>query len=103
MQRANLSAFVKFVDPLAVVAAVVDAALPHAERTTLTNRATTALATRRMRSSTEPPLTRSELRRLNRRASIALAGAEISAMTRFENTVLPWFGLPRSIPSSWSA
>lgn len=30
---------------------------------------------------------------------ITLAGNEISAMTRFENTVLPWFGLPRSIPS----
>ena len=28
-----------------------------------------------------------------------LAGDEIRAMTRFENTVLPWFGLPRSIPS----
>lgn len=27
-----------------------------------------------------------------------LAGDQISAMTRFENTVLPWFGLPRSIP-----
>jgi RNA polymerase sigma-70 factor (TIGR02960 family) len=30
---------------------------------------------------------------------LALADDEISAMTRFENTVLPWFGLPRSIPS----
>jgi RNA polymerase sigma-70 factor (ECF subfamily) len=30
---------------------------------------------------------------------ITLAGDEICAMTRFENTVLPWFGLPRSIPS----
>jgi RNA polymerase sigma-70 factor (TIGR02960 family) len=30
---------------------------------------------------------------------LTLAGDEISAMTRFENTVLPWFGLPRSIPS----
>jgi RNA polymerase sigma-70 factor (TIGR02960 family) len=30
---------------------------------------------------------------------ITLAGDEISAMTRFENTVLPWFGLPRSLPS----
>ena len=28
-----------------------------------------------------------------------LAGDEICAMTRFENAVLPWFGLPRSIPS----
>jgi RNA polymerase sigma-70 factor (ECF subfamily) len=30
---------------------------------------------------------------------LTLAGDEICAMTRFENTVLPWFGLPRSIPS----
>jgi RNA polymerase sigma-70 factor (TIGR02960 family) len=30
---------------------------------------------------------------------LTLAGDEISAMTRFENTVLPWFGLPRSLPS----
>ncbi len=30
---------------------------------------------------------------------LALANDQISAMTRFENTVLPWFGLPRSIPS----
>ena len=30
---------------------------------------------------------------------LTTAGDEISAMTRFENTVLPWFGLPRSIPS----
>ena len=30
---------------------------------------------------------------------LTIAGDEISAMTRFENTVLPWFGLPRSIPS----
>ena len=30
---------------------------------------------------------------------ITLAGDEICAMTRFENTVLPWFGLPRSLPS----
>ena len=30
---------------------------------------------------------------------LTLAGDQISAMTRFENTVLPWFGLPRSIPS----
>ncbi len=28
---------------------------------------------------------------------LALAGDEISAMTRFENSVLPWFGLPRSL------
>jgi RNA polymerase sigma-70 factor (TIGR02960 family) len=30
---------------------------------------------------------------------LTLAGEEICAMTRFENTVLPWFGLPRSLPS----
>ncbi len=29
---------------------------------------------------------------------IALAGDRICALTRFENTVLPWFGLPRSLP-----
>jgi hypothetical protein len=28
-----------------------------------------------------------------------LAGDRISAMTRFEASVLPWFGLPRSVPS----
>jgi RNA polymerase sigma-70 factor (TIGR02960 family) len=30
---------------------------------------------------------------------LALAGDGICAMTRFENSVLPWFGLPRSLPS----
>jgi RNA polymerase sigma-70 factor (ECF subfamily) len=30
---------------------------------------------------------------------LAVDGDRISAMTRFENTVFPWFGLPRSIPS----
>jgi hypothetical protein len=30
---------------------------------------------------------------------LTLADGEITAMTRFENTVLPWFGMPRSIPS----
>ena len=30
---------------------------------------------------------------------LTLAGDQISAMTRFENTVFPWFGLRRSIPS----
>jgi hypothetical protein len=30
---------------------------------------------------------------------ITLAGDEICALTRFENTVLPWFGLPRSLPA----
>jgi RNA polymerase sigma-70 factor (TIGR02960 family) len=29
---------------------------------------------------------------------LGLAGDRIAAMTRFENTVLPWFGLPRSLP-----
>ncbi len=31
---------------------------------------------------------------------LTLAGDRICAMTRFENSVLPWFGLPRSLPSS---
>ena len=30
---------------------------------------------------------------------LTLAGGQISAMTRFEASVLPWFGLPRSLPS----
>ena len=30
---------------------------------------------------------------------LQLAGNRICAMTRFENTVLPWFGLPRSLPA----
>ena len=30
---------------------------------------------------------------------LTISGDRISAMTRFENTVLPWFGLPRSLPS----
>ena len=29
---------------------------------------------------------------------LTLAGERICAMTRFENIVLPWFGLPRSVP-----
>lgn len=29
---------------------------------------------------------------------LTLADGRISAMTRFENSVLPWFGLPRSLP-----
>jgi RNA polymerase sigma-70 factor (TIGR02960 family) len=29
---------------------------------------------------------------------LTLSGDEICAMTRFENAVLPWFGLPRSLP-----
>ena len=30
---------------------------------------------------------------------LTLAGDRIRAMTRFENSVVPWFGLPRSLPS----
>ena len=30
---------------------------------------------------------------------LTLAGDRICAMTRFENSVLPWFGLPRSLPA----
>lgn len=30
---------------------------------------------------------------------LQMAGGRISAMTRFENTVLPWFGLPASLPT----
>ncbi len=30
---------------------------------------------------------------------LTLAGGRISAMTRFESTVLPWFGLPRWLPA----
>jgi RNA polymerase sigma-70 factor (TIGR02960 family) len=30
---------------------------------------------------------------------LTVDGEQICAMTRFENTVLPWFGLPRSLPS----
>jgi hypothetical protein len=30
---------------------------------------------------------------------LTLSGTRICALTRFENTVLPWFGLPRSLPS----
>jgi RNA polymerase sigma-70 factor (ECF subfamily) len=30
---------------------------------------------------------------------LTLTGDQICAMTRFENTVLPWFGLPRSLPT----
>jgi RNA polymerase sigma-70 factor (ECF subfamily) len=31
---------------------------------------------------------------------LTLAGDRIGAMTRFENGVLPWFGLPRSLPAA---
>jgi RNA polymerase sigma-70 factor (ECF subfamily) len=30
---------------------------------------------------------------------LTLSGNQICAMTRFDNSVLPWFGLPRSLPS----
>ena len=30
---------------------------------------------------------------------LTLTGDHICAMTRFETSVLPWFGLPRSLPS----
>jgi hypothetical protein len=30
---------------------------------------------------------------------LTLTGDRISALIRFENTVLPWFGLPRSLSS----
>ena len=30
---------------------------------------------------------------------LTLSGDRISALTRFENGVLPWFGLPRSLPA----
>jgi hypothetical protein len=31
---------------------------------------------------------------------LTLAGDRICAMTRFENSALPWFGLPRSLPAA---
>jgi RNA polymerase sigma-70 factor (ECF subfamily) len=31
---------------------------------------------------------------------LTLAGDQISAVTRFDNSVLPWFGLPRSLPGN---
>ena len=31
---------------------------------------------------------------------IALAGDKISALVRFDASVLPWFGLPRSLPAA---
>jgi RNA polymerase sigma-70 factor (TIGR02960 family) len=34
---------------------------------------------------------------------LTLAGDEITALTRFEDTVLPWFGLPRSLPAGTGA
>jgi hypothetical protein len=29
---------------------------------------------------------------------LTLTGNQIRAFTRFDNSVLPWFGLPRSLP-----
>jgi hypothetical protein len=29
---------------------------------------------------------------------LTLAGGQISAITRFDNSVLSWFGLPRTLP-----
>lgn len=40
------------------------------------------------------------LRRGNGVIVLTLAGDRICAMIRFENTVLPWFGLPRSLPAA---
>jgi RNA polymerase sigma-70 factor (TIGR02960 family) len=34
---------------------------------------------------------------------LTLTGDRIRAMTRFDNSVLPWFGLPRSLPSRYAA
>ena len=36
---------------------------------------------------------------VHHRSVLTLAGDRICAMTRFENSVLPWFGLPRSLAS----
>jgi hypothetical protein len=33
---------------------------------------------------------------------LTLTGDRICALTRFDNSVLPWFGLPRSLPASAS-
>ncbi len=33
---------------------------------------------------------------------VTFAGDRICSMTRFENSVFPWFGLPRSLPSRWT-
>jgi len=38
------------------------------------------------------------LRSIDGRSASSRAEARISAMTRFDNTVLPWFGMPRSLP-----
>jgi hypothetical protein len=33
---------------------------------------------------------------------LTVTGDRISALTRFETGVLPWFGLPRSLPSRFT-
>jgi RNA polymerase sigma-70 factor (TIGR02960 family) len=38
-------------------------------------------------------------RHANGLIAVALEGERIRALTRFEDSVLPWFGLPRSLPS----
>ncbi len=42
--------------------------------------------------------TRDGIRRGTGLVVLTLAGDQISAVTRFDNSVLPWFGLPRSLP-----
>ncbi|MEJ3657991.1 sigma-70 family RNA polymerase sigma factor [Actinomycetes bacterium KLBMP 9759] len=44
--------------------------------------------------------TREGIRRGSGLVVLTLAGDRISAVTRFDNSVLPWFGLPRSLPCS---
>jgi len=39
-----------------------------------------------------------DVARANGMLVLTLAGSEISAMTRFDNSVLPLFGLPRTLP-----
>jgi RNA polymerase sigma-70 factor (TIGR02960 family) len=34
---------------------------------------------------------------------LTLTGNRICSVTRFDNSVLPWFGLPRSLPGRWAA
>ena len=49
-----------------------------------------------------PRISRAELEaavRTNDKGRLQLAGDRVRAMTRFDNSVLPWFGLPRSLPS----